>query len=266
MSHQSTKENMSKMELMERCNSKDDSIFQQDITTTSLSITELEKDYNIPKAVKEFDSYRSVKHAELMWTNKIRRSKEGCDNCNKDCSNGCCNADCKIYDMKLETYEEFEGKKPTNDRKPQWHPCYNCPKYNSSCPGIESAHLCFNKNITHNIYELFEEEKISKETFQVLKEVGLTTISDKLYKRIDKCYTEPFHKPSGRSKTISSFMERLNDMIADEFLYQEGIKKPNEKTPSKNIRFKAKKTPFGYIIKIKKTGNKLIITDEKKII
>ena len=218
MSHRSGKEKMSKMELMERMNTKDDDVFRNTNSSSGIRLSELEEKRNLPEEVKELEGYKSVRTAELMSVGKMRMSSEGCDFCDRDLENGCCNADCKIFDEKVNAYEKFDAKKPSNTLKPQYHPCYNCPKFGKSCAGIESIDKVYNETKNYDIDVLLENNEINKEVYDYLKNVGLEKIREDILNKIQRSYSDnPFKQRANR--TITGFTEHIRDVIADEIIY-----------------------------------------------
>jgi hypothetical protein len=116
-----------------------------------------------------------------------------------------------------------------------------------------------------------EKEKITEETYGVLKRIGLHKIKDNTLKRIKRIeeagyYKNPYYMTSTSTITGSS-LERLNDILTDEFLYREDVKKPHDREENLNLRFQVKKAgSSSYRVTLKNIDTVILISNNYVLI
>lgn len=165
--------------------------------TSQQSVTSLESNtessiYDLPEHVKakykDTRMYDCLENAELDYA--VMLAKTECIRCTQDTPGEtiCCKENCRMFEAKVVAKEKGFAS---------YSACYNCPRYNNSCLGIEHGDCRVEDNsiplvaldgvIDDDMYQLLDEldmDKIGKGLFKTLKST-IEYFDNKSYSRTD---------------------------------------------------------------------------------
>lgn len=171
----------------------------QEMLVTQMEPSTSSSIFDLPEHVKaeyqDTEMYRSLENAELDYA--IRLAKTQCTRCTQDRAGEviCCKEKCSMFEAKIQAYEKgFSG----------YSACYNCPRYNVDCLGIESGVCCVEGStiplevmkgvIDDDMFELLEGldmSDVDKGLFRTIKRT-LEYFDKKKYKRTDLIFCTYF--------------------------------------------------------------------------
>jgi len=193
--------------------------------STNASIFDL--DEKVKSRYEGTDAYRSLKNAELDYA--LRLAKTECTRCTRNRPGEviCCEENCTMFKAKSLAYDEGFSN---------YSPCYNCPRYENECLGINSPSAVCKKEETIPLAAM--EGVIDDDIYKLLEEAEFEQVPMSLFKTI-KSTMEYFKNQSRYTRTDLIYASYVLNAVTNLLLtYSQPQKVVGEIT----------KTPVGYKI------------------